>query len=263
MNCERRVFSGSELRVGNSQGDEWALVGYASIFNSLSHDLGGFREVVAPGAFTRALKENQDVRCLWNHSTDKILGRTSAGTLRLEQDRKGLLMRCQLDPAQQFHRDLYAAVKRGDVREMSFAFAVPKDSNGEPTGEQWDTVDDDSADNTDRSQPSRPARKVVRRTLTDVDLFDVSPVVYPAYQATTLAARAAATALETLSNESWRRLVQMRLSKLDEVMARDRAALEALELQERLHQLSADDLRAEARRLAEVIARDFAQETRA
>lgn len=160
-----------ELRAGESQGDEMSLVGYAAMFNSQSKDLGGFRETIMPGAFTRALRENQDVKCLFNHDANRILGRTTSGTLTLEQDDKGLRFRCMLDPAQQSHRDLYASVKRGDVNECSFAFSV------DDAGQNWSDATDEKG------------KWYASRKLTDVNLYDVSAVVHPAYNTTSVAAR--------------------------------------------------------------------------
>jgi len=169
----------TELRVGaamggNDQGEEMCLVGRAASFNSESKDLGGFKETIAPGAFTRALSEKQDVRCLFNHSADRVLGRTKNGTLTLEQDQNGLSFRCMLDPNQQAHRDLHAAVKRGDISECSFAF-TPNGDNGDA----WDNKRD--AD----------GNWYISRTLKDVDLFDVSAVTHPAYNDTIVNAREA------------------------------------------------------------------------
>jgi uncharacterized protein len=170
----------TELRV--APGDEMVLQGYAATFNSLSKDLGGFREMIAPGAFTRALAEKQDVRCLFNHSADKVLGRTAAGTLVLAQDEKGLSFRCQLDPKQTAHRDLHASVARGDINECSFAFSPNGDS-----GDAWENRKD--ADGS----------WYIARTLKDVNLFDVSAVTHPAYNGTTVAARAEVVPMEIRS----------------------------------------------------------------
>jgi HK97 family phage prohead protease len=91
-----------------------------------------------------------------NHDANIVLGRTRSGTLVLSDSRDGLRFLCQLDKSQQSHKDLYASVKRGDISECSFAFAV----NGE--GQTW-------------------TRDQKQRTLTDVNLFDVSIVTNPAY----------------------------------------------------------------------------------
>src|SRR5208282_1875589 len=114
MSIEKRYAS--ELRVGaalggNSGGDEMAIEGYAARFNQQSKDLGGFRETVAPGAFTNALASNPDIRCLYNHDANRVLGRTTSGTLTLSQDENGLKFRCQLDPNNQEHRNLHSSIK--------------------------------------------------------------------------------------------------------------------------------------------------------
>lgn len=179
MSIEKRFIEATELRAG--EGDDLSLVGYAATFNAPSQDLGGFIETIAPGAFTRALAEKQDVRALYNHA-DRPLGRTKSGTLVLTQDAKGLRFRCLLDPNQQLHRDLHSSVKRGDIDACSFAFkpAVEK-------GDVWE----------DRKDAS--GKWYISRTLTDVDLFDVSIVNTPAYLSTNVQARAAELAPEIRS----------------------------------------------------------------
>lgn len=165
----QRRSTAAELRVA---GDEFALVGYAATFNSLSKNLGGFREKIAPGAFSRSVNQGADVKALFNHAPDNILGRTKSGTLQLTQDDKGLHFRCDLNKESQAHRDLYAAVKRGDIDECSFAFTVPKG------GDSW----------MDATDPETGAACAMR-TLSDVDLVDVSVVTYPAYNDTSASAR--------------------------------------------------------------------------
>lgn len=167
---ERRTITASELRA-EGQGDEMALVGYAAVFSSLTKDLGGFREVIAPGAFTRTLKEGGDVKALVNHDPNQVLGRTKNGTLTLSQDDRGLKFRCVLNPDSQAHRDLYASIKRGDMDECSYAFRVA------PDGDQWDEATDENG------------QRYQRRTLRDLNLVDVSAVAYPAGNETSVAAR--------------------------------------------------------------------------
>ena len=154
---EIRFTKGGEIRV-HTEGGQQKITGYAAVFDSLSEDLGGFRELVAKTAFTRALKENQDVRGLIDHNSSKILGRTSAGTMVLEVDEKGL--RYEIDiPDTQAGRDIVTSIKRSDVTGSSFSFDIVSD--------EWRTEDGQEI-----------------RTLTDVDLFDVGPVSFPAYPAT-------------------------------------------------------------------------------
>jgi HK97 family phage prohead protease len=159
---ERRIVdAGLEVR---GEDEKRTLVGYAAKFNVRSEDLGGFVESIAPGAFDRAISEGHDVRALWNHNPDVVLGRTKAGTLRLSVDEVGLRIETDL-PDTQAARDLRVSVARGDVSQMSFGFRTK--------GDEWRTEDG-----------------VPYRTLTDLDLYDVSPVTYPAYPQTEVSVRA-------------------------------------------------------------------------
>jgi uncharacterized protein len=171
-----RTVSGS-LRVAtrdNGATDEFALVGYASVFNQWSNDLGGFKEIILPGTFARSLREGADVKALFNHAPDNVLGRTKSGTCTVSEDSHGLRFRCQLDKNNTRHQDIYAMVKRGDLDECSFAFTVPDG------GQKWDEVKDDKG-----------ITQSYKRTISDVDLIDVSIVTYPAYPGTSAGARAA------------------------------------------------------------------------
>ncbi|MFE1095888.1 HK97 family phage prohead protease [Streptomyces smyrnaeus] len=132
------------------------LVGYAAKFHSRSQDLGGFVEVIAPGAFTRSLEEGHDVRAVINHDPNLVIGRVSAGTLRLSQDDTGLRYEVDL-PNTTAARDLAESLKRGDISQSSFQFR---------------TIEDDWSFDTDGRE---------LRTLYDLELRDVSPVTYPAY----------------------------------------------------------------------------------
>jgi uncharacterized protein len=167
---------GRETRTATAElramGDEFALIGTATLFNNMSHNLGGFRETIKPGTFSRSLKEKADVKCLFNHQADNILGRSKSGTLTLFEDARGLQFRCELDPNNSDHKNLYSAVKRGDIDECSFAFTVPDG------GQKWEEGFD-----------AESGEDCMYRTLTDVDLLDVSLVTYPAYPNTNVNAR--------------------------------------------------------------------------
>jgi HK97 family phage prohead protease len=136
--------------------DGMTFEGYASVFNSESEDLGGFREVVAPGAFKRSLRSRNDIKLLWNHDTGAVLGSTRAGTVTLVEDERGLKVRAQL-PNTTLGRDTAELIRRGDVDSMSFGFSVIKDT--------WD----ESGTN---------------RTLNAVRLHECSVVAFPAYGGT-------------------------------------------------------------------------------
>lgn len=159
---ERRSVVGVEVR--SEEGKPTKIVGYAAVFNSLSEELFGFREIVMPGAFDRAIREKHDTRALVNHDANLILGRTKAGTLTLTVDEKGL--RAEIEPPDtQAARDALTSVRRGDLDGMSFAFRTLTDN--------WRTQDGEQI-----------------RELIDLDLVDVSVVAFPAYPATTVSTRA-------------------------------------------------------------------------
>jgi hypothetical protein len=146
--------------------------GYAAVYNSLSQDLGGFREMIAPGAFDRTVREtnagDNDVLGRLEHHV--LLGRTSSGTVRLATDARGLLYEIDL-PNTQAGRDVAELVSRGDIFQSSFAFHL------HPNGEDFDVS---------------PGGWLVRHLL-DVDLVDVAPVTTPAYPATSVALVRSAT----------------------------------------------------------------------
>ena len=154
------IRSGQSLQTSNGK-----LVGYAAVFNAPSLDLGGFREIVAPGAFKRTLADSAHVVALNNHNADQVLGRVGSGTLRLEEDDIGL--RFELDlPDTSYARDLSALVQRGDVAGCSFAFAA------RPGGELWEEINGETI-----------------RTLTALDLGEITITAQPAYPDTTVAKR--------------------------------------------------------------------------
>lgn len=167
---ERRTITLKELRVVDSLSDESpepAIDGYASVFDSWSEELGGnqpFRERVIKGAFEETI-QNDDIRALFNHDPNYVLGRNKAGTLTLEEDDKGLHVRIT-PPDTQWAKDLLVSIKRGDITQMSFGFTVILD--------RWNYED-----NTDV------------RELLKVKLYDVSPVTFPAYTQTECGIRSA------------------------------------------------------------------------
>ena len=159
---ELRYFEGAEVRASSGKN---SIKGHAAIFNSLSHDLGGFKEKISPGSFQRSIRERHDVVALFNHSMDKVLGRVRAGTLDLSEDTTGLAFRVRLGNAS-YARDVLDSVERGDLDRCSFGFRVPKN------GDSWDY-----------------SGGTKTRTLSDVNLIDVSVVTMPAYEATSVSAR--------------------------------------------------------------------------
>ena len=145
-----------------ADGDKMTLTGYAAVFGEVA-DIGGyFNEVIARGAFTETLKTS-DVRAYFDHDSGRILGRSSAGTLRLSEDDKGLAVEIDL-PDTSDGRDVRALVERGDVSGMSFSFSAVKQT--------WDETTDPPT-----------------RTIQELRLYEVSVVSDPAYEGTSVALR--------------------------------------------------------------------------
>lgn len=161
MKTERR-FLETDLALAQ-EAKRQMVVGYAARFEARSDDLGGFTEIIMPGAFASAL--SGDVRALINHDFNLVLGRTRAGTLRLREDGVGLAVEIDL-PETQAARDLAALMARGDVNQMSFGFTTARD--------EW----------------SFDAERGTTRVIHEVgELFDVSVVSIPAYPQTEAALR--------------------------------------------------------------------------
>jgi uncharacterized protein len=170
----RRLFVdvAPELRA-RGEGQTPIITGYASVFDQRTTLFEGrhltLRETVKPGAFRSALAEGQDVRALFNHDPNVVLGRSKAGTLTLAEDDRGL--RVEIDPPDtQAARDVLRSIERGDISGMSFAFRA------RPGGERTTTSDADG-------------RRTEDVELTDLNLYDVSVVTYPAYEGTSVGLR--------------------------------------------------------------------------
>ena len=164
---EKRTLPLDELRIKEADEEKGAeIIGHAAVFDSWSETLGGifpFKEKVRRGAFAESIL-NDDIRALFNHSADYVLGRNKAGTLELTEDEKGLLVKIK-PPDTQWARDLIVSIQRGDINQMSFGFLVKED--------EWSSVAGNDI-----------------RELKKVKLFDVSPVTFPAYPATDVGVRA-------------------------------------------------------------------------
>lgn len=161
-NGERRSYPIEMRAVG--EGDGRRIQGHAAVFNSLSDEIYGFREIIRPGAFESALAIS-DVRALLNHDPNLVLGRTKSGTLTLTSDDRGLAVDI-IPPDTGYARDLMVSIERGDIDQMSFAFIVARD--------RW---------------YSDETGFTIREIIEFQEIFDVSPVTYPAYPDTDVSTR--------------------------------------------------------------------------
>ena len=145
-------------------GDDLYIEGYFAVFNSDYELWPGATESIAPGAFDDSVSD--DVRALYNHNTDLVLGRTSAGTMEIKQDSRGLWGRIRINREDSEAMNAYARIKRGDITGCSFGFDI--------AAQEADYRDDGS----------------VHWTITRVSpLYEISPCTFPAYQDTTVSAR--------------------------------------------------------------------------
>jgi HK97 family phage prohead protease len=159
-NLERRYVTDT-LEMRGLPGQGAVLAGHAAVFNEETQIMAAFRERVMPGAFKKTIKE-ADVRALFNHDPNHVLGRNKAKTLRLSEDEAGLAYEIDL-PETQFAVDLARLIERGDVTQSSFSFEMTK--------ELWD-------------YPKKESSDLPLRSLKEVKLWDVSPVTFPAYEGT-------------------------------------------------------------------------------
>lgn len=161
---EERYYQIENIQTRDAEDGNLYIEGYFSVFNSNYDVWDGVTESIAPGAFDESI--NDDVRALFNHNTDLILGRTTNGTLELRQDDHGLWGRIKINPKDSDAMNAYERVARGDVTGCSFGFDIESETR---------TVSDDGQ---------------VHYTIEKVKpLYECSPCVFPAYQATHIEAR--------------------------------------------------------------------------
>ena len=158
-NIETRLIT-TELRANT---EDRSVQGYAAVYDSESHQLGWFKEIIEPGAFERALERSPDIVARFNHDDNIILGRTTAGTLEVRADEKGLYYIIPDMPKSR--EDILEGIQRGDISKSSFAFTVESDRWEERNGETFRYI---SEFNT---------------------IYDVAPVTSPAYPDTSVAKR--------------------------------------------------------------------------
>lgn len=163
---EQRVIQCKEAFKTREENGKRYIEGYFSVFNQPYEVFPGWIEEIAPGAFSRTLREEKDVKVLWNHNSDLVLGSTQNRTATLREDEVGLYGSDEINEEDQEAKNGYARVARGDVRGCSFGFDVRS------MEERWDD------------------EGTYRTRITDVDLYEVSPCTFPAYAQTSISARA-------------------------------------------------------------------------
>lgn len=187
---ETRIFTQKIcVRADEQTGDRF-ISGYFSVFNSNYEMWQGATESIDPAAFDGAL--NDDIRCLTNHDTRLVLGRTKAGTLTLKTDDHGLWGEVKINEKDQDAVNLYERVARGDVTQCSFAF---------------DILEEEYSEN--------PNNGDVHWTIKKVRLYEVSIVTFPAYEDTEVWARKKGEfeQIKKRQNEKWRRDMKKRLKE--------------------------------------------------
>lgn len=172
---ERRVITtGLELRAAAADGGARTAAGYAALFG-VRTDIGGYwSEEIAPGAFSRSLREN-DVVALHSHDMGRVMGRTGAKTLSLREDDKGLAFENEL-PNTTDGNDLAVSIDRGDIPGMSFGFITRK--------QEWDETVDPP-----------------HRTILEAELYEITYTAFPAYPETEVGLRSLEEARASAANE--------------------------------------------------------------
>ncbi|WP_242491874.1 HK97 family phage prohead protease [Miniphocaeibacter massiliensis] len=176
----------SEFRSVENE-DEKIIEGYFIRYNEETELYSGVYEEITREAVEKNLK-GKDVRCLFNHDTAIVLGRTGNNTLELKSDEKGLYGKVRINLNDNEARDIYYRIERGDINACSFGFYI---------------LDEGIENRSDGT---------TKITIRDIDLFEVSPVTFPAYPTTNIAARQKQLKeLEETQNKIWRETMKGRL----------------------------------------------------
>jgi HK97 family phage prohead protease len=161
---ETRYITIEQIETRSTDEDKMTIGGYVTKFNTRSVVIWDFVEYVAKGAFRNSLKNNV-IKSLWNHDSNMVIGSTKNSSLRLWEDEIGLKFELDL-PNTSWGKDAYETVRTGLVDGVSFGFYVKED--------EWEYLADEG---------------LYKRTLLDVDLFEISPTPFPAYQDSQVSSR--------------------------------------------------------------------------
>lgn len=179
---ERRSIT-APIGVETREGDEAPVIqGYAALFDVETVIYGLFRESIAPGAFKKSIESGRRIVSLFNHNPDVVLGSTSSGTMKLREDSKGLWIEVEA-PNTQTGRDVVESIRRGDVEGQSFMFQIRK--------QEWTFATDSS--------------EMDVRRITEIELYEAGPVLFPAYEDTSVAVRSTAEEQYRAAREEWER----------------------------------------------------------
>lgn len=162
----RQMYFESSFTTRSENGNDKYIEGYFAVFNQQTELYKNAFEEIAAGAFDNSLKNN-DIRCLFNHDTAKVLGRTGNNTLELRIDAHGLWGRVKVNPDDKEANDIYARVQRGDISGCSFGF--------NPINEETEYKEDGT----------------IKWRVLEADTLEVSIVTFPAYPQTSIQARKA------------------------------------------------------------------------
>lgn len=187
---ERRYLKMHDITTKREADNENPHIeGYFAVFDEIYEVWPGVTESIAPGAFDESV--SQDVRALYNHNTDAILGRVSAGTLELRQDSHGLWGRIKINERDSEAMNVYERIARGDIQGCSFGFDIEKESY---------TIKEDGS---------------IHYTIERVNpLWEVSPCVFPAYEQTTVSSRGRDfDQIKQRLNQAWKDRMMARLKK--------------------------------------------------
>lgn len=187
---ERRYLKMHDITTTREADNENPHIeGYFAVFDEIYEVWPGVTESIAPGAFDESV--SQDVRALYNHNTDAILGRVSAGTLELRQDSHGLWGRIKINERDSEAMNVYERIARGDIQGCSFGFDIEKESY---------TIKEDGS---------------IHYTIERVNpLWEVSPCVFPAYEQTTVSSRGRDfDQIKQRLNQAWKDRMMARLKK--------------------------------------------------
>lgn len=187
---ETRVFDFDTLEIRAAENGKSKLIrGHAAVYNKLSEDLGGFKELFEPGAFKDTIVRD-DIRSLFNHTPSYILGRNKAKTLTVEEDEKGVYYEVT-PPDTRYANDLMVSIERGDISQCSIIFNVDGKA-----GEKW-LVDGAQVDPVDAFVAMWDDKKhKIERHILKARLYDVGPVTFPVYPQTDVKVRDYLSALK-------------------------------------------------------------------